>query len=183
VGADRSLEIEQTPDVVYCARHPQVETYLRCGRCNTPICPRCLVQTPVGARCRDCANVSRLPTFNVTPAHFARGMTAALLSGIGVGILWAFFIGATNLGLFFIIFIGLGIGWAISESVSLATNRKRGLGLQICAVLGVALAYLVFETLVPGNPRGPSGLAQRSQYDILAAGIGAFFAAMRLKGF
>ena len=37
-----------------CARHPSVETTLRCGRCETPICPRCLVHTPVGARCPDC---------------------------------------------------------------------------------------------------------------------------------
>jgi hypothetical protein len=175
VGADRSLEIEQTPDIVYCARHPQVETYLRCGRCNTPICPRCLVQTPVGARCRDCANVSRLPTFNVTPVFFARGMTAALVSGIGVGVLWAFFTGGVSFGGFFLIFIGVGVGWAVSESVSLATNRKRGLGLQVCAVLGVALAYLVHEAIAPGTAI--------VRFDLLAAGIAAFFAASRLRGF
>jgi hypothetical protein len=184
VGADRSLEIEQTPDVVYCARHPQVETYLRCGRCNTPICPRCLVQTPVGARCRDCANVSRLPTFNVTPAFFARGMTAALVSGLVVGAIWAFFAGATTFGgLFVIVFVGLGIGWAVSESVSLAANRKRGLGLQVCAVLGVALAYLVYEFLAPGTATPLAGGPARERFDILAAGIGAFFAASRLRGF
>jgi hypothetical protein len=184
VGADRSLEIDQTPDVVYCARHPQVETYLRCGRCNTPICPRCLVQTPVGARCRDCANVSRLPTFNVTPAFFARGMTAALLSGIGVGVLWAFFTGGTNFGgIFVTFFIGLAIGWAISESVSLATNRKRGLGLQVCAVLGVALAYLVYEFVGPGTASPVAEGSLRERLDILAAAVGAFFAASRLRGF
>jgi hypothetical protein len=186
VGADRGLEIEQTPDVVYCARHPQVETYLRCGRCDTPICPRCLVQTPVGARCRDCANVSRLPTFNVTPAFFARGMTAALVSGVAVGALWALITGGNRVwgGFFVIILMGLAIGWAISEAVSLAANRKRGLGLQVCAVLGVVLAYLVYEFLAPGDPRIASGgLSGGAQLDLVAAGIGAFFAASRLRGF
>jgi membrane associated rhomboid family serine protease len=39
---------------VKCARHPEVETGLRCNRCNTPICPRCAERTPVGFRCPDC---------------------------------------------------------------------------------------------------------------------------------
>jgi hypothetical protein len=175
VGADRSAELAGLPEeAIFCARHPQVETYLRCGRCGTPICPRCLVQTPVGARCRECANVSRLPTFNVTPAYFARGMTAAIVSGAVVGALWALVTEGARFG-FFIFFIGLGIGWAISEAVSLATNRKRGLGLQVCAVLGVGLAYLLYEYLSPGT--GFRG------FSLLAAGVGAVFAASRLKGY
>lgn len=44
----------ETP-VIYCARHPKTETLLRCGRCGTPICPRCMVQSGVGIRCPDCA--------------------------------------------------------------------------------------------------------------------------------
>lgn len=42
-------------NVTYCARHPQVETLLRCGRCEAPICPRCMVHSGVGIRCPDCA--------------------------------------------------------------------------------------------------------------------------------
>lgn len=38
-----------------CARHARVQTRLRCGRCETPICPRCTVHTPAGTRCRACA--------------------------------------------------------------------------------------------------------------------------------
>src|SRR3990170_1837286 len=34
----------------HCARHPDTETGLLCGRCETPICPRCVVMTDVGAR-------------------------------------------------------------------------------------------------------------------------------------
>ena len=37
--------------VTRCAEHPDVETGLRCGRCETPICPKCMIMTPVGARC------------------------------------------------------------------------------------------------------------------------------------
>jgi len=39
----------------YCAKHTKVVTRLRCGRCETPICPKCTVYTPAGTRCRACA--------------------------------------------------------------------------------------------------------------------------------
>lgn len=37
-----------------CARHNQ-ETVVSCGRCDAPVCPRCMVYTDVGVRCRDCS--------------------------------------------------------------------------------------------------------------------------------
>ena len=39
----------------YCAKHVKTVTRLRCGRCETPICPKCTVYTPAGTRCRACA--------------------------------------------------------------------------------------------------------------------------------
>lgn len=38
-----------------CAKHPKVTTYVRCGRCDAPICVDCMVDTPVGKKCRACA--------------------------------------------------------------------------------------------------------------------------------
>jgi hypothetical protein len=47
-----------------CARHQDTETALTCGRCDTPVCVRCLVHTDVGIRCRTCAPVRRsIPGF------------------------------------------------------------------------------------------------------------------------
>ena len=63
--------------IVKCATHPNVETELACGRCGKPICPRCLVYTPVGARCRDCAQLRRLPTYQVPASYILRGIGAA----------------------------------------------------------------------------------------------------------
>ena len=37
-----------------CYRHPEVETGLRCNRCNKLICAQCAQRTPVGFRCPDC---------------------------------------------------------------------------------------------------------------------------------
>jgi hypothetical protein len=155
-----------------------VETYLRCGRCDTPICPRCLIQTPVGARCRDCANVSRLPTFDVSPVFFARGLGAALFAGVFVGWAWSLLTTSLGVGLLIGVFIGMGIGWAISESVSVATNRKRGLALQVCVIAGVALAFVVQELLldVPGIFESQVRTTQ-----VIIACIAAFFGGSRIR--
>lgn len=42
-------------DVPTCYRHPHRETYLRCSRCDRPICPDCMREVPVGQQCVDCA--------------------------------------------------------------------------------------------------------------------------------
>jgi len=179
VGADLSSQLDdESEEVLFCARHPRVETYLRCGNCGTPICPRCLIQTPVGARCPTCARVSKLPTFNITPVFFARGMTGALVAGIGVGLIWGFLLDDLRFG-FFAIFAGILLGSAMAEAVSLSANRRRGLGLQICAGLGVVLAYLVYLAVVDTPFRG--SVVRGS--DLLLTGIAVAVAVSRLKGY
>ena len=43
----------------YCVRHPQRETLVGCGRCERPFCTECLIHTPAGQRCYECAGVRR----------------------------------------------------------------------------------------------------------------------------
>src|SRR4051794_30384093 len=69
-----------------CASDPAVETYLRCGRCEKPICPRCLIQTPVGSRCRQCAQLRRLPMFVLGPLDYLKAIGAALGVSVACGI-------------------------------------------------------------------------------------------------
>ncbi|MCB0882021.1 MAG: rhomboid family intramembrane serine protease [Thermoleophilia bacterium] len=42
-----------------CYRHPGRETLVRCGSCERPICTDCMVETPVGMRCPECARGPR----------------------------------------------------------------------------------------------------------------------------
>jgi membrane associated rhomboid family serine protease len=38
-----------------CYRHPDEPTLVHCTRCGRPICPRCMIQAPVGHQCPECA--------------------------------------------------------------------------------------------------------------------------------
>ena len=41
--------------VPVCPRHPDRESYVRCQRCERPVCPQCQRQAAVGVQCVDCA--------------------------------------------------------------------------------------------------------------------------------
>ncbi len=130
-----------------CTEHPSVETELACGKCETPICPRCLYYTPVGVRCRSCANIRRLPMYNLSAGHLLRGLGAALVSGTVLGVVWGTLLPFT-ISFFFGLAVGAGVGYVVGEAVSMATNRKIGLPLQVMAGAGVVLAYLVRSAIL-----------------------------------
>src|SRR3954465_4824280 len=45
---------EAPSTVPVCYRHPSRETYLRCPRCDRPICPDCMNEASVGHQCPEC---------------------------------------------------------------------------------------------------------------------------------
>lgn len=165
-----------SPEPLKCATHPDVETNLRCGKCGKPICPMCLVQTPVGARCRDCAKVSRLPTFNMAPAYFLRAVGAALGMAVVIGLAWGYVISLFSFVYLNLIIAG-GIGYAIGEVTSLAVNRKRGTWLAVIGSIGVVGCYLVAIFTFGEVPRVGLGIV----LDIVGVAIGISGAVARLR--
>jgi hypothetical protein len=171
------------PETLKCATHPDVETNLRCGKCGKPICPRCMVQTPVGARCRDCARLHKLPTYRLSPAQYLRASGAALGTAIAAGAVWGIIQSYLRSGLFLIIGIavGYGVGIAIGEVISRSVNRKRGSWLPVIGVAAIVICYgvvwlvsfLRFGFFVPNG--------YQITFTLMAVGYGSFTAVVRLR--
>ena len=158
------------PEVVECPHHPGVETALRCSRCESAICPACLVHTPVGARCRDCARGSA-PSTSSRAGHLLRAGTAAVVGGVVMGVLWTLILLPFTAG-FFSLFIGVGLGAVITRLLELATGGKRGPAMVAFAVAGIAIAWglqLAFTDL------------RFALWGLVAAGIGVWFAYQNLS--
>lgn len=50
---------EAPSTVPVCYRHPSRETYIRCTRCDRPICPDCMNEASVGHQCPECVTEGR----------------------------------------------------------------------------------------------------------------------------
>jgi len=156
--------------VVECPRNPGVETALRCSRCETPICPKCLIQSPVGARCKDCAHMTRSPVYTLSPVHILRAAAAAVVGGLVMGIIWVVVLRPLTYGIFSI-FIGAGLGWVFTRAMELATGRKRGPLVMGFAMGGIALAWATLALLD----------FDMARFGLLAAAIGMYLAYQNLR--
>ena len=152
-----------TPLVVPCAADPHVETALRCGRCDTPICPRCLIMTPVGARCRPCARLRTNPLYDVRPLHYLRALAAGLVVALFGGLVAQ---SIPFLGLLALMFVG----WFTGEAVSAAANRKRGTGLVAVAVVATLFGTLAGPALL-GAASLPAALPLDARLTLALFGI------------
>jgi hypothetical protein len=170
-----------------CARHPGTETVLRCGRCETPICPRCMIDTPVGKRCPTCARVKRF-VLMVKPAELARAIVFGVAAG-AVGTVVLTLLDA--LARFPGPLIGLAIvGFGVGQAVSVGAHRKRARELAPIAVACLIVGYevgLVGLLAVNGVPLGPAlllaPLAELRQGIQVIVGlcVGALLAWMRVR--
>jgi len=129
-----------TTETTYrCANHPNRETLVRCGKCDKPICTDCMYMTPVGVRCRDCANLKPIPTYDVGLGMLLR----AALVGFPVATVLAVLIQITPIVNNVAFFAAPFYGWLVAEAIARACNEKRGRRLQIVAGLAIAFGLLL----------------------------------------
>ncbi|RYG40582.1 zinc ribbon domain-containing protein [bacterium] len=62
------------PGVYFCYKHKKETTRVTCGRCERPLCTRCVTVGANGVRCRECAR-------NRVPMHFG-GMVHEVSSSL-----------------------------------------------------------------------------------------------------
>jgi hypothetical protein len=120
-----------------CAFHPGVETEMRCAECERPICPKDMVSTPVGYKCPICAKPARSQYVLVKPAQLFRAAIAAVVVGIGGGVLLGAFGGRIG---FFGLILGFMWGSVTAEAARRASGGHRqwsiGIATIVCIVLG-----------------------------------------------
>ena len=133
----------QEANASYCNWHPDTETRLFCSQCGKSICTLCMVQVPVGIRCRECGRSERLPTYDVQPSYLLRAVGVAVAVAVVGGVLWRLLNwGFDGVPLVSSIF-GLAVAYAIGELISRSVNRKRGVTLAWIAGSAMVVAYLI----------------------------------------
>ena len=74
-----------------CYRHPERESHIRCGRCERPICPDCMVTAAVGFQCPECvqegkATVREARTLAGGVIHGDPMLVSKILIGLNVAV-------------------------------------------------------------------------------------------------
>ena len=67
-----------------CYRHPDRETYIRCQRCDRPICPDCMRDAAVGFQCVECVKQGAKQTRSGRTAYGGLRPTDASATSIGL---------------------------------------------------------------------------------------------------
>jgi hypothetical protein len=164
--------VEHEP-VPRCARHPSVETRVSCASCGTPICPDCMVTSPVGIKCADCARMPRSARVRLRPDRAIRAVGAAVAVTLAGGVALAS-LAATPFG-FFGFLVAYGVGRGGGELVLRAAGRFRGTATASIAAAGALGAYLAPFVLVP--LLYDDRVSQRfGVIEVVLGGVAAFFA-------
>jgi hypothetical protein len=136
------------PATRYCTNHPDRETLLACGRCERPFCVQCLVQTPAGQRCYECAGMRR--------DYAQRAALRRLLQGAGIAALGGAITAVLGGMLYLIIgavIAGSVAGQLLSPLITRHTRRTL-LPLAILLLLVGAYAGHVLATALFAASRG-----------------------------
>lgn len=180
-GALNAGAVEPAADTddgpLYCYRHPKSETYVRCGRCDQPICPKCAVQGPVGFRCRNCGLVKSATLSSFTPQQLVLGMGVSLGGGLLVGYLGG------QVG-FYSIFIAFFAGAFLAEAFVRFVGLKRGPiprallygGLLAGFAAGAVVQVVSFMGAIPADAEVPIQVWLQEMLPYMAIGAGALLA-------
>lgn len=137
--AYEELQVPGEPGVWFCARHKGVQTRLRCGRCEKPICPRCTVMGPTGARCRECASNRDSHMYQVAPAQMALALGASAVLG-AVGAQLSQLAGAYW---FWVLLYAPAVGPVWGRAITRITGGKRGGKIALVVSLGLVIGALL----------------------------------------
>jgi hypothetical protein len=122
-----------------CAFHKGVETGVSCVECGRYICPKDMVDTPVGYKCRECGR-SRRPTLGgIKPRQYLTAAAAGLGAGAALGLVLAF---VPFMSFWLSIIGGIGVAEATRRGAGGHRTWEFAVIAAVATVLGVAAAGL-----------------------------------------
>ncbi len=134
--------------VLHCANHPDVETYLRCNKCNKPICLKCAELTEVGYRCKECIHEQQnvfytaMTSDNWIAFAVAAGVTlvawpiVVLLLGFVSSVFWI-------LSWIIAALVGSGAGASLAQIIRNSVGRRRGRYIRYFSLGGILVGLLL----------------------------------------
>lgn len=159
---------------VYCYYHPKVATSLSCVNCGKPICPRDLIETPVGAKCKECGTPSKKMRGATKPSQYALATVYALVAAVVSGLVLREIRAFVRFGGILIVF---AVGVFIGEAVRKAARGRSDAPLQILAGIGAITALAIagyYGNMIAVGDQGLGVLiTPMSAIYTLAAGVAA----------
>lgn len=120
------------------AEHNCGESKLKCIDCDSQICPKCMVQCPVGNRCPKCTKRFTSHVLQIDAWVILRALTGGAIAGVLFNLLQGFF----PLGGFYILFFVYLIGVLAGNIVFKLSRRKIGGRVASAVAVGVLLGSL-----------------------------------------
>jgi hypothetical protein len=131
-------------EVLHCANHPETETYLRCNKCEKPICLKCAVLTEVGYRCKECIREQQnvfynaLESDNLIAFAVAAGITAVAWPIVAMLLRMTGFFGWIIAAL-----IGSAAGAGLAQIIRRSVGRRRGRYIRYFTLAGIVVGLLL----------------------------------------
>lgn len=129
-------------------KHSCGDSRITCIDCGQIICSKCLVQCPVGFRCRSCGKVKNSLS-DVTPFLVARTLALCALIGFCFGYAMPL-IDLPWIGVFICYFAGLFVGRFLTRFTDGKLGRNIGTTIVFGLLIGMSLSPLRFLPLAWG---------------------------------
>jgi len=140
VSSTPTVQTSPDPGKLYCANHPNVETLLRCNKCDKPICIKCAVRTAVGYRCKECIRNQQSIYYNAeswdNPIAFVVSLIVSMIATPIAGRLLGMF---GLLGILLALVVGSGAGGLLAQIIRWAVGRRRGRYMRYFALAGIVM--------------------------------------------
>lgn len=123
------------------------DSRLSCMECNQPICANCMIQCPVGFRCKTCVGSVKNPSGSTSPLSVPK--TLGMVTAVGCAGGWVMpFISVPYLSCFICFFLGLFAGRWLATVIDYKLGAKVGTIVVFGILIGLSLSPVNLVVMV-----------------------------------